>query len=148
MNQEHPSALKVKDLGLRVNGRWLIRKLSFSICEGDFLAITGNSGSGKSTLLRCLANHIRPDQGTIEVKSVSKIPYGMIFQDMQLSEGASALNNVLSGSLGRNSFLSTLFRFPQREKEEALELIAALGLQKKYISGPQLFQEGNVNVLP
>ena len=41
-----------------------VNNLSFSVPEGQFLAVTGRSGSGKSTLLKILAGIYQPDQGS------------------------------------------------------------------------------------
>ena len=55
----------------------------------------------------------------------------MIFQDLKLADGATALTNVLGGSLGRHSFLSTFFRFPAQEQEKAHRLLDHFGLSEK-----------------
>ena len=39
--------------------------VSFTVTEGEFLAIVGPSGCGKSTLLSMIAGLIRPESGTI-----------------------------------------------------------------------------------
>ena len=55
----------------------------------------------------------------------------MIFQDLQLADGATALTNVLGGSLERHSFLSTFFGFPTHEQIEANVLLTQFGLAEK-----------------
>ena len=55
----------------------------------------------------------------------------MIFQDLQLADGATALTNVLGGSLGRHSFLSTLWGFPSEEQKKAHILLNQFGLSEK-----------------
>ena len=45
----------------------VLEDISFSLEQGQALAIIGSSGSGKTTLLRCLNFLERPDQGTIAV---------------------------------------------------------------------------------
>jgi len=126
-----PPLIEVEDLGLRVENRWLVRKLNFAIAAGEFFALVGNSGSGKSTLLKTLAGIRKPEEGSVRVNAPTTLPIGMIFQDLQLADGASALKNALSGSLGRHSFLSTLFGFPKDELEEANKLMHTLGLSGK-----------------
>ena len=55
--------LEVRNLSKRFASRqgrepapWVIRDLSFSVRDGEFLTIIGPSGSGKSTLLNMIAN--------------------------------------------------------------------------------------------
>lgn len=57
--------LDVADLACRRGGRKVFDRLSFSLGEGELLALTGRNGSGKTTLLRALALLIRPDAGSI-----------------------------------------------------------------------------------
>ena len=46
----------------------VLKGISFSLEEGQAVAIIGSSGSGKTTLLRCLNFLETPDEGTIRVK--------------------------------------------------------------------------------
>ena len=45
--------------------------ISFSVAEGESIAITGVNGAGKTTLLRCLLDFARPDEGAISIFGVS-----------------------------------------------------------------------------
>ena len=47
----------------------VLKGISFSLEQGEVLAIIGSSGSGKTTLLRCLNFLEMPDEGTITVGS-------------------------------------------------------------------------------
>ena len=118
----------VKNLGIKVEGRWLWRQLNLSLPLGHFIAVTGPSGSGKTSLLRCLAGEISPHEGRI---TTSHSSIAMIHQDLQLAHGATCLMNALGGALGRHSFLSTLFSFPASEREQAEELLHSFGLAGK-----------------
>ena len=80
-------------------------KISCSIKEGEFVAITGKSGSGKTTLLRILAG-IEASEGSISFKNESwldnekslvpqKRNIGFVFQDYALFENMSVEKNLL-----------------------------------------------------
>lgn len=125
------SLISAKGLGLKIENRWLVRGLDLSISEGDFVAIAGPSGSGKTTLLRTLAGDLSPVEGGVKNHLSCPSQTGMIFQDLQLAEGSSVVNNVLGGCLGRHGFLSTLLRFPKEEREEANQFLTQFGLSDK-----------------
>ena len=123
--------LTAQGLGLRIEDRWLVQGLDLSLNAGSFVAITGPSGSGKTTLLRTLAGEIKTAEGTVNYQLDCPTRLAMIFQDLQLADGATALTNVLGGSLGRHSFLSTFWRFPHQEQNDARRLLTQFGLSEK-----------------
>ena len=123
--------LTAQGLGLRIEDRWLVQGLDLSLNAGSFVAITGPSGSGKTTLLRTLAGEIKTAEGTVNYQLDCPTRLAMIFQDLQLADGATALTNVLGGSLGRHSFLSTFWRFPHQEQNDARRLLTQFGLSDK-----------------
>jgi phosphonate transport system ATP-binding protein len=120
--------LDVQGLSLKFENRLLFEPLSFSVQPGEFVAIVGRSGSGKTSLLRSIAGKTPSEQGLIENFSQDTLCYGTIYQDLELAEGATTINNALSGCLGRYSTWQTLFGFPGHEKEKAYELLDRLGL--------------------
>ena len=126
-----PPLLFTQQLRLEVEDRLLIKGLSLSLSPGSFVAVTGPSGSGKTTLLRTLAGELDPVAGQVSNCLESSSQLAMIFQDLQLADGATAVTNVLGGSLGRHSFLSTLWSFPKDEREEASRLLSQFGLSSK-----------------
>ena len=111
--------------------RWLVRDLSFSLSKGEFIAVVGTSGSGKTSLLRKINQDFEEQSNTIQIDVISKLPIGMIYQDLELAEGATALNNALSGCLHRHTWNKTLLNFPIEEKKNAMELLRQLGLSTK-----------------
>ncbi len=85
-----------------------LKKISFSVPGGQFLAITGMSGSGKSTLLYQLSLLDTPNQGTVTIEDIDttkltseeKISFrlknlGYIFQDYAILPMLTAKENVM-----------------------------------------------------
>ncbi|MEM6770315.1 MAG: ATP-binding cassette domain-containing protein, partial [Bacteroidota bacterium] len=85
--------LTVSQLAKSYNGQtFALQNASFSLSEGQTLAIIGPSGSGKSTLLRLIAGLETPSKGEVALNGevISKSDYvlaprhrrvGMVFQD-------------------------------------------------------------------
>ena len=62
------SALRLTGSGVtkEFNRRTIFRDVSFSLSQGESLAITGRNGSGKSTLVKVIAGLLRATKGTVE----------------------------------------------------------------------------------
>lgn len=123
------------------NGFKALDNVSFTVPDGQFVALIGLSGSGKSTLLRCINRLIEPTDGQIiwnglDVTAVSdeeirlvRRRMGMIFQQFNLVKRAKVITNVLSGRLGyMSSVYSMLNYFPTSDKEEALSNLKRVGI--------------------
>ena len=72
-------SISTNNLAYRVGDREILGNISFSLEEGDRLAIVGVNGSGKSTLLKMIAGDYAPDEGEIYIAK-NKI-VGMLHQD-------------------------------------------------------------------
>lgn len=120
-----------------VEGRRILGPVSLSVAPGRSLAITGPSGSGKSTLLGCLAGLRRPTTGAIrfgeteisrltpsEAASFRRAMVGQVFQDSDLLEELSVVENVM---------LPALFRGAPRDEARgaATRSLAAVGLDDR-----------------
>jgi len=55
--------MKIDQLGFRYGDPWVLRGVTFSFAQGDFVGVLGPNGSGKSTLLRLLAGILTPREG-------------------------------------------------------------------------------------
>lgn len=116
--------------------------VSFSVKEGEFVAVIGPSGAGKSTLLRCINRMIEATSGeiifdgvnvsTLNKKDLRKLrtKIGMIFQHYNLVNRLSVIENVLHGRLGYKSTLAgVLGIYTEEEKRQAVKILSLLGLQ-------------------
>ncbi len=137
------AVLEVRDLCARysASGPEVLKGISFSVEADDFFAVIGPSGSGKSTLIRCINRLVNPSGGEILFydREVTKLrgrqlrllrrDIGMIFQEFNLIDRMSVMDNVLSGRLGYIGNLRTLFRaFPRDDIQHALNLLDQVGL--------------------
>jgi len=137
--------LEVRDLDARYSksGPNILKSISFDVESDDFFAIIGPSGAGKSTLIRCINRLVPPSGGTIRFdgRDVTALParelrtlrrdIGMIFQEFNLINRMSVMDNVLSGRLGYLGNFRTLFRaFPRKDITQALELLHRVGLEE------------------
>ena len=115
--------------------------VNLKVKKGEFLSILGPSGSGKTTLLRSINGLESIDNGKIsfENEKINKdnLPEvqkktGMIFQEFNLVNNLSAINNVLTGLLNSSSkFLSMFYLFTKEQKLEALKALETVGLLNK-----------------
>ena len=79
-----------------------LKNISFSINEGDFIAIVGPSGCGKSTILSLLCNLEELSDGSI-INYEENIKYGYMFQQDTLFDWITIMDNCLIGAKINNS---------------------------------------------
>lgn len=63
----HTTIVTFQDAAVMLGNRTIWRQATFSLEEGEFVAILGPNGAGKSTLLRLLLGLIRPSEGSVRV---------------------------------------------------------------------------------
>lgn len=126
-----------------------IDDISFSVAQGEFLAIMGASGSGKTTLLNCIstidrvtAGHIyleNTDITTLKGKALNKFrreKLGFIFQDFNLLDTLTAYENIsLALSIAGTKPSEIQKRVPQIAK--ALNIQEVLNKYPYQMSGGQ-----------
>ncbi len=120
----------------------VLRSLSFSITDGEFVAITGRSGSGKSTLLYVVSGLDNPTSGEVKVSGANmhhmdsaklhifrNTSMGFVFQFHYLIPELNSLDNVLMPA--------RKFRREKEKRGMALDLIRRFELEhciRKYPS--------------
>jgi ABC-type lipoprotein export system ATPase subunit len=123
-----------------------LRRVSFRIARGEFIAVTGPSGCGKTTLLQMLGALDRPTSGVLHYRgnSIADLPdptayrareIGFIFQAFHLLPTFSALENV------QIPMFETA-RPRLERKKRAIELLKAVGLEDRINHFPSMLSGG------
>ncbi|MGP1384238.1 MAG: phosphonate ABC transporter ATP-binding protein [Thainema sp.] len=136
-------AVSVQRLSKFFRGQPALQDVSLRVDTGEMVALVGASGSGKSTLLRNLNALQQAEQGTVEIfgsplqidgKLHSKARHlrsqmGFIFQQFNLVNRLTVLENVLIGNLSQVSMMRSLIRgFSKSEKLRALSALERVGI--------------------
>ena len=135
----------------------ILKDISFSVYQGEMVAIMGPSGSGKSTLLYNLSGMDQPTGGKVwlkeqEITSLSERDkaklrlhqIGFVFQQMNMMENLNILDNILLPALQANKDRKRQRRDKKELMNEAESLmdklsIAGLGERRiTQVSGGQL----------
>ncbi|GAB7021028.1 phosphonate ABC transporter ATP-binding protein [Halostagnicola bangensis] len=119
-----------------------LKGVSMTVSGDEVVSVIGPSGAGKSTLISCINRLTEPTDGSIvldhtEVTSLSKRELrrtrremGMIFQEFNLIERLTVMENVLSGRLGYMSNWKAFRRqFDPEDISKAYEILARVGLE-------------------
>ncbi len=134
--------LEIKNLRKNFNNKTqALKGVNLNINKGEFISILGPSGSGKTTLLRSLNGLESIDSGEVIFDNIKiskeSLPdvrkkTGMIFQEYNLINNISTINNVLTGLLNSSSkFLSMFYLFTKDQKIQALQALDTVGLLDK-----------------
>jgi len=92
--------LMVANVNVKINGQYILKEITFSLKEGDFVCITGPSGCGKTTLLRLVSGLIQPTSGSIYLNgnlAGSDSNIGYVFQEGALFPWLTVFENVAFG---------------------------------------------------
>jgi phosphonate transport system ATP-binding protein len=122
-------------------GQPVLKDVSLTVEGRGMTAIIGPSGTGKSTLIRCINRLVDPTAGEILFRGqdlarlsgrdlrIARRRIGMVFQEYNLVERLSVIENVLCGRLGYVAvWRAWLRKFPAQDVDRAFRLLDAVGL--------------------
>jgi putative ABC transport system ATP-binding protein len=125
-----------------------LRGVSFSVSEGELVAIVGPSGSGKSTLLHLIGTLERPSSGRVvvaghdvaelsdrELAALRANRIGFVFQQFFLAEHSTLLENVADGLLYAGVPAAA-------RRTQAAQVLAAVGLGDRLHARPTQLSGG------
>ena len=156
--------LDVRHIEKHFGATKVLTDISFSLDEGNALAIIGSSGSGKTTLLRCLNFLETPDNGSISVRDEllfdaadpatqsekdirkKRLHFGLVFQNFNLFPQYTALQNVMLANQllakERPDFKQNKRQIFQEIEENARALLAQMGLSDRAAHYPHQLSGG------
>ena len=120
--------LEVKDLNLYIEGRHILKDVSFEVYKGEIFTILGGSGSGKTTITKCIVGLFKPTSGSIKLfgKDISSLGptefdklrqrIGYVFQGAALFDSLSVWENVVFYYLERSDKREEELRTLAKEK--------------------------------
>jgi len=129
-----PEALVISGLSKRFGGLRAVQDVSFSVQEGETVALIGPNGAGKTTSFNLITGYYRPDTGSVTAfgRDIVGLPphdvcaHGLArtFQVARPFGGMTVLANVMTGAFLRNKHIDAA-------RKRASEVIAFVGLSAK-----------------
>ncbi|SDX42084.1 putative ABC transport system ATP-binding protein [Marininema mesophilum] len=132
---EVKSLKKIYKTRFRGNQVEALSNISFSVDQGEFIAIMGESGSGKTTLLNIMASLDSPSEGSVllngksyadiredELSSFRRDNLGFVFQDFNLLDNLNIKDNILLPLVLSNCSRKVM-------KERLFPLVRKLGIE-------------------
>lgn len=136
-------SIEIKSISKNFGNVTAVDRVSFSIRDGELVALLGPSGGGKTTVLRMIAGLEMPTSGDILIRgnrvndlSVQQRNIGFVFQNYALFKNMTVFKNVAFGLKIKKWKRSEL----EARVAELLELLELRGLEKRYphqLSGGQ-----------
>ena len=132
------SVLDVEDIAKSYGGVHAVRGVSFSVSEGELVALIGPNGAGKTTTFNLLNGQIRPDAGTIRLDGIDvggldpaalwRHGVGRTFQITATFASMSVIENVQTALLSKQRNVRLSGRGHLFARDEAMALLALIGM--------------------
>ena len=150
------SLLEIENLSISFGGVKAVDDVSFAVEEGSVYAIIGPNGAGKSTIFNLLSRFYEPLSGQLNfsgndllelgAKDIARLGIARTFQNLELFEHASVLQNLLVGRHVHNSqhwwrqvlFTNSVVEAElehRRKVEEVIDFLELAHYRNQMISG-------------
>jgi branched-chain amino acid transport system ATP-binding protein len=126
--------LTVENLAKRFGGLQAVKDLSFTVGEGEIIALIGPNGAGKTTAFALISGFLTPDTGRVSFRGrdlaglkphhVNALGVARTFQIMRPFPRLTVVRNVMIATLGRHPA-------PAEAERRARAVLAELGLADK-----------------
>ena len=135
--------LEVHELAKSFGGVQAVNNLSFSLTEGQLLAMIGPNGAGKSTCFNLINGQLRPDNGRVVImgkkingykpRQVWKLGVGRTFQITSTFASMTVLENIKMAVLSYHRQTTSLFSKVRRlYSDESMELLKLVGIEDQH----------------
>jgi zinc transport system ATP-binding protein len=125
-------AVELQNVSFAYSHAQVLKDVSFSIGEGEFVGLIGPNGGGKTTLLKLIMGFLKSNSGTVEIFGrraaeelfqIAYVPQGLQF-DRQFP--ISVIELVLSGRLSRLPWFGIYSAQDREAANKALEKVGLL----------------------
>jgi len=132
--------LQVTDLGKSFGGNRAVDGVSFTLAQGELLALIGPNGAGKSTTFNMVNGQLRADGGSIRLagseligrspRQIWRQGVGRTFQIAETFGSLSVIENVQMALLSADARLFSFWRpAAAHRRDDAMALLAQVGMQ-------------------
>src|SRR5437870_11270289 len=136
-------SIELRNVSKQFGGVTAVKNVTFSVQEGELMALLGPSGGGKTTVLRMIAGLEMPTGGDLFIRgervndlSVQERNIGVVFQNYALFKSMNVSKNIAFGLKVK--------KWKRRDRKarvaELLKLFGLEGLERRYphqLSGGQ-----------
>lgn len=153
--------IEVKNLVKRFGHKQVLRKLDFSVEQGEFVALLGSNGAGKTTLLRILSSLSKPNYGDIRIAGfqlpaqaaqvrkklgvVSHLP--LLYGDLSAEENLKFFGRLYGIQSPKNRIEEILKLVGLRNRKRDLVRTFSRGMQQRLAIGRAVLHDPEVLLL-